>query len=219
MKIHREGFNIILPIAAIFLSGFSLCLSFNARIEITFAITFILFLTLLGVIGFFRVPKRKVTENENAVICPADGKIVVIEKVFEKEFFKDERWQISIFMSPLNVHVNSYPVSGKVIYTAYNPGKFSYAAHPKASELNESTTIVVQKENGVSVLFRQIAGALAKRIVCYSKPDDIAVQAHEMGIIKFGSRVDVFLPLDIDIQVKIGQKVRGKQTVLALFSK
>ncbi len=172
------------------------------------------FLTLV-ILQFFRHPRRTHTLNPNAIIAPADGKIVVIEEVFEPEFYNSQRLQISIFMSPVNVHVNRFPISGKVGYVKYHPGKYLIASHPKSSTENERSTIVVEDSQGRSVLFRQIAGALARRIVYYCKIGDTAQQAQQMGFIKFGSRVDLFLPLGTKICVKPGQHVKGSQTVLA----
>lgn len=160
-------------------------------------------------VWFFRNPDRSVEAVANDVIAPVDGKVVVLEEVTENEFIKGRCIQLSIFMSPLNVHVNRYPVSGKVIYTKYHPGKYLVAFHPKSSELNERTTVVVETENKQNVLFRQIAGAVARRIVLYAKNDDQALAGQEYGFIKFGSRLDIFLPLGTEILVKIGDKTLG----------
>ena len=167
------------------------------------------------VLQFFRNPKRNTLLNANHIIAPADGKVVVIEEVVEHEFFKDKRIQVSIFMSPLNVHNNLYPIGGKVAYTKYHPGKFLVAWHPKASEENERTTVVVENNSFGKVLYRQIAGALAKRIVNYAKADDVVTQGSDSGFIKFGSRVDVFLPLDAKVKVTLNQKVKGGVSVIA----
>lgn len=168
------------------------------------------------IINFFRNPDRTVhNKNNQWIFCPADGKVVVIEKTFEPEYFKDERIQVSVFMNPLNVHVNRYPWSGTVSYSKYHPGKFLVAWHPKASTENERTTVVVRRSDGTEVLMRQIAGALAKRICCYSKEGDQAVQGEDMGFIKFGSRVDLFLPLNAKIKVEINQIVKGNIDVIA----
>lgn len=170
------------------------------------------------VVQFFRNPKRNTIANDVHVLAPVDGKVVVIEEVFESEYFKDERLMISVFMSPINVHVTRYPVSGKVKYSKYHPGKYLVAWHPKASEENERTTVVVENKKAGEVLYRQIAGALAKRIVNYAKVGDDVIQGTDSGFIKFGSRVDVFLPLGTDINVKLNQKVKGGLTVLAEIS-
>lgn len=169
------------------------------------------------ILQFFRHPSRKHTKGHNLVIAPADGKVVVIEETTEHEYFRDKRLQVSIFMSPINVHVNRYPISGVVSFFRYHPGKFLAAWEPKSSTDNERTTIVVRHENGTEVLFRQIAGALARRIVWYCKEGDRAEQCGEMGFIKFGSRVDLFFPLGTTIKVKIGDTVRGSQSVIAEF--
>tara|TARA_B100001115_G_scaffold179131_1_gene169509 strand:+ start:338 stop:991 length:654 start_codon:yes stop_codon:yes gene_type:complete len=169
---------------------------------------------LILILQFFRNPKRPLILDDNKIYSPADGKIVVIEEVEEPEFFKDKRKQVSIFMSPFNVHVNRYPISGTVKYAKYHPGKYLVAWHPKASTENERTSVVVKNKNAI-VLFRQIAGALAKRIVMYSKEGDEAIQGEDFGFIKFGSRVDLFLPLDSKIEISLNQKVKGNQTIIA----
>ena len=163
----------------------------------------------------FRSPAITVVMNDQHVICPADGKVVVIEETEETEFLKDKRIQVSVFMSPINVHINRNPIAGIVNYYRYHPGKFLVAWHPKSSTENERTTVVIENKAGVSVLFRQIAGALARRIVCYSKEGQEAVQGEEFGFIKFGSRVDLFLPVGTEIKVGLGDTVKGGVTVLA----
>jgi phosphatidylserine decarboxylase len=170
------------------------------------------------VIQFFRHPSRQHTLQDNAIVAPADGKVVVIEETEETEYYKGKRLQVSIFMSPINVHVNRYPIAGDVVYAKYHPGKFMVASLPKASTENERTTVVVNHPaNGKSVLFRQVAGALARRIVMYSKEGDKATQCGEMGFIKFGSRVDLYLPLDSKLKIKMGDVVYGSQTIIAEF--
>jgi phosphatidylserine decarboxylase len=171
-------------------------------------------LLYLTILQFFRHPNRNIPIGENLIIAPADGKVVVIEEVVESEYFKDKRRQVSIFMSPINVHVNRYPVSGRVVYQKYHPGKYLVAWHPKSSTENERTTVVVESAKG-SILFRQIAGALAKRIVCYAKEDSEAKMGAEYGFIKFGSRIDLFLPLDAKICVEMNQKTVGGETIVA----
>ena len=177
-------------------------------------VSIILFLIVLQ---FFRHPERKILRNDRQVFAPADGKVVVIEETEETEVLKDKRIQISIFMSPVNVHVNRYPVSGQVTYCRYHPGLYLVAWHPKSSTENERTTVVIETSTKVPVLMRQIAGALARRIVCYPKKDWIVKQGEEMGFIKFGSRVDIFLPVGTKISVGLNQKVVGGKTVLAEF--
>ena len=161
------------------------------------------------VLQFFRNPKRKILKNENEILSPVDGKIVSIKKVYEKEYFKDDRILVSIFMSPFNIHVTRYPVSGKILYSKYHPGKYLVAWHPKSSEKNERTTIVVESKKVGPILYRQIAGTVARRIVNYAKKNTNAIQGEDSGFIKFGSRVDLFLPLDSIIKVKMNQKVKG----------
>jgi phosphatidylserine decarboxylase len=179
---------------------------------IVYILSFLLFVII---VQFFRSPFFDISTNETTVLCPADGKVVVIEEADETEYLKDRRIQLSVFMSPVNVHVNRNPMSGVVSYFKYHKGKYLVAWHPKSSTENERTTVVVQNREGVSVLFRQIAGALARRIVWYVKEGDIVEQGQQFGFIKFGSRVDVFLPLGSKILVNIGDVVKGGRTVLA----
>jgi phosphatidylserine decarboxylase len=174
-----------------------------------------LIILLLLVLQFFRNPKRNFLVHPERVLSSVDGKVVVIEEVFEKEYFNDKRLQVSVFMSPINVHVTRYPVGGKVVYSKYHPGKFLVAWHPKSSEENERTTVVVNNETFGDVLFRQIAGAMAKRIVNYAEAGQEVEQASDSGFIKFGSRVDIFLPLDAKIKVALNQKVKGGISIIA----
>ena len=166
------------------------------------------------VIQFFRVPNRTSPTGDDLIICPADGKVVVIEEVEETEYFNDKRIQISIFMSPLNVHANWNPISGITKYYKYHPGKFLVAWHPKSSTENERSTVVTENKNGQEVLFRQVAGAVARRIVCYAKKDQQVNAGSEFGFIKFGSRIDVFLPLGTELNINIDDVVQGKTTVI-----
>ena len=175
----------------------------------------ILLIIFILILQFFRNPKRITIESLNQIIAPVDGKVVVIEEVEEKEYFKDNRRQISIFMSPLNVHVTRYPISGKVNFSKYHPGKYLVAWHPKSSEENERTTIVVENKGVGEILYRQIAGALARRIVNYAKEGELVKQGSDAGFIKFGSRVDIFLPLHMKVNVKLNQKAKGGVTVIA----
>ena len=161
------------------------------------------------VLQFFRNPKRKIIKNENEILSPVDGKVVSIKKVFEKEYFKDDRILVSIFMSPFNIHVTRYPISGKILYSKYHPGKYLVAWHPKSSEKNERTTIVVENKKVGPILYRQIAGTVARRIVNYAQKNSNAIQGEDSGFIKFGSRVDLFLPIDSKIKVKMNQKLKG----------
>jgi phosphatidylserine decarboxylase len=182
---------------------------------ITKTIQIIVFLLLIIILQFFRNPKRTVIINENQIIAPVDGKVVVIEEVFESEYFKDKRIQVSIFMSPINVHVTRYAISGIVKFSKYHPGKFLVAWHPKASEENERTTIVIENKTFGAILYRQIAGALARRIVNYAEEGMQVIQGTDAGFIKFGSRVDLFLPLGTKIDVVLNQKAIGGKTVIA----
>ena len=213
MFIHREGYPTILISLGVLLL---LCFGVQAIAPVwVFKGVVLLSMVLLGIVlQFFRNPLRNTPVNENHVIAPADGKVVVIEETTESEFYKDRRVQVSIFMSPFNVHVNRYPMAGTVEYAKYHPGKYLVAWHPKSSTENERTTVVVN--NGKhSVLFRQIAGAMARRIVMYSKAGDVAKQGGEMGFIKFGSRVDLFFPVGTKINVNLNDVVKGGETVIA----
>jgi len=218
MKIHKEGYKILVISFALFLAILSFEKAFIRDYSCIFYLTasFLSILYIL-IIRFFRVPLFDIEVNENNILCPANGKVVVIEEVEETEYFKDKRLQISVFMSPNDVHVNRYSMSGVVKYSKYHPGKFLVAWHPKSSTENERTTIVVENENGIKILTRQIAGFVARRIICYSKVGDIAQQGEELGFIKFGSRVDLFLPLDVKVKVKINQEVIGGKTIIASF--
>lgn len=219
MKFHKEGIPTLL--ITLLFSAIIIAIAHFVFPEFAIAHWFAYVLSgflLIVVLQFFRHPQRKHTIIDNAIIAPADGKVVVIEETEEDEFFKDKRLLVSIFMSPINVHVNRYPIAGEVTYAKYHPGKFMVASLPKASTENERTSIVVKHPgNGKSVLFRQVAGALARRIVMYSKVGDKAVQCGEMGFIKFGSRVDLYLPLDAKLKIKIGDVVYGSQTIIAEF--
>ncbi|MEM9051372.1 MAG: phosphatidylserine decarboxylase family protein [Bacteroidota bacterium] len=218
MKLHREGTTIMIT-TFIGLAALNLALNYffgESILAVSIPVTLIMFFL---VVQFFRVPKRELLIDENTVYCPADGKVVVIEETEETEYLKDKRIQVSIFMSPLNVHINWFPIAGIVSYAKYHAGKYLVAWHPKSSTENERTTVAVKHKSGVEILFRQIAGAVARRIICYAKEGDQANQNSEFGFIKFGSRVDVFLPLNAEVRVKIDQKVSGTQTVLAVLPK
>jgi len=184
----------------------------NPWLQSLIVIVSVVFLMLL--VWFFRNPTRAVVPDDSVILSAADGKVVVIEEVLEKEYFKDKRIQVSIFMSPLNVHANRYPISGTVNYFRYHPGKYLVAWHPKSSELNERTTLVIKGTQGREILVRQIAGAVARRIVSYASEGKQVLQGDELGFIKFGSRVDLFLPLNTKIRVKIGDKAVGNVTVI-----
>jgi phosphatidylserine decarboxylase len=213
MFLHKEGYpTILISIGTLTL----LCAGIHAIApEWLFKIFVLLSIVMMVIVlQFFRNPPRHTVALPNQVIAPADGKVVVIEETEEGEYFKDKRIQVSIFMSPFNVHVNRYPMNGTVDYAKYHPGKYLVAWHPKSSTENERTTVVV-KNDTKAVLFRQIAGALARRIVMYSKAGDTAKAGGEMGFIKFGSRVDIFLPPGTKINVNLEQKVTGGETVIA----
>lgn len=216
MKIHKAGYRIILKsgILWLILNIFFVYLCEHSVSRIIFIS--ISTLVYLLIINFFRSPHRRIRIQNNMVLAPADGKIVVVEETPENEYFKDRRIQVSIFMNIFNVHINWYPINGIVKYFKYHKGKFSAAYLPKSSEENERTTIVIEGENG-SVLMRQIAGAVAKRIVTYAVTGSKASQDRHAGFIKFGSRVDLFLPLDAEIKVRIGDKTKGSQTPIAIL--
>ncbi|PNW29250.1 phosphatidylserine decarboxylase family protein [Formosa algae] len=212
---HKEGFKIILITFVLVIASFLAIDNFISTAWLRNVLFFACFGFLILILQFFRNPNRKGILNDNQVLSPVDGKVVVIEEVFEKEYFKEKRLQVSVFMSPINVHVTRYPIGGKVVFSKYHPGKFLVAWHPKASEENERTTVVVENKIFGKVLHRQIAGALAKRIVNYAKVGDDAIQASDSGFIKFGSRVDLFLPLGTKINVNLNEKVKGGQSIIA----
>lgn len=212
---HKEGFKILLIATFIAGGGIIVVENFIEQLWLNRLLATAILVFYVLILQFFRNPKRTTPLNDAHVLAPVDGKVVVIEKVFEKEFFKDERIQISIFMSPLNVHVTRYPIGGKVVFSKYHPGEYLVAWHPKASEKNERTTVVIENNTTGQILYRQIAGAVARRIVNYAKPDDVVVQGSDAGFIKFGSRVDVFLPLDAEIHVKLNEKVKGGEQRIA----
>jgi phosphatidylserine decarboxylase len=219
MTIHREGYKTIAITALIFgvlnLFSFSfLSASWPWLALIIFVVTLGLF---LFIISFFRIPNRSLSIHENQIICPADGKVVVIEEITDEEYFKDRRIQVSIFMSPANVHVNRNPISGEVVYNQYHKGKYLVAWHPKSSTENERWSVVTKNANG-EILYKQIAGALAKRICNYTSVGQQVQQGDEYGFIKFGSRVDVLLPPGVKIDVQLNQAVKGGVTVLAHWS-
>lgn len=216
MKIHKEGHRILIFSFILFTAVDLLAWFFGGNIFLYIAliITIPLFIFMLR---FFRVPNRSIDAQENKVLAPCDGKVVVIEEVDEHEVIGGKCIQVSIFMSVWNVHINWFPILGKVIYRKYHPGKFLLAWEPKSSTLNERNSVAVEHPNGSIVLFRQIAGFLARRIACYTNQGDTATQGQEMGFIKFGSRIDLFLPLNSTIKVEIGQKVTGTQSTIAVL--
>lgn len=216
MTLHREGKSLLISslLIVLVINGL-IAYFFPENVYLRESIVVLTSLFYLIILQFFRVPTRHTEINPKHIIAPADGKVVVIEEVEEPEYFKGKRKQISIFMSPINVHVNFNPISGIVSYFKYHPGKYLVAWHPKSSTENERTTCVVKHENGTEILFRQIAGALAKRICWYVKEGDPVTQGQEFGFIKFGSRIDIFLPLDAEICVNLGDKPIGSETVIA----
>jgi phosphatidylserine decarboxylase len=218
MIIHKEG-RILLLILFLVLLAINLLIVYFYPTQSAIQATVVLgsFLFFLLFLQFFRSPHVTSKIDVKHILAPADGRVVVIEKVEEKEYFHASRKQISIFMSPVNVHVNRNPVSGIIKYFKYHPGQYLVAWHPKSSTDNERTTFVIQMPNGIEVMFRQIAGALARRIKWYIKEGDKVMQGEEFGFIKFGSRVDVFVPLDAEVKVNIGDKTKGGTTVLAVL--
>lgn len=215
---HKEGGKIILIATTSTVVLLLLADKFISIEWLRMTVMLIVLFFLIMILQFFRNPKRVTAVNDNHIIAPVDGKVVVIEEVYEAEYFKDKRLQVSIFMSPINVHVTRYPVSGKVKYSKYHPGKYLVAWDPKSSTENERTTIVVENRVFGEVLYRQIAGALAKRIVNYAKEGDDAIQGEDAGFIKFGSRVDIYLPLGTEVNVKLNQKAIGGKTIVAVKS-
>lgn len=216
MTIHKEGYtSIALCILFIFVLNAIIQFYFPQAIAFKWIIYILSFALFVIILQFFRSPAIQIDMDEKMVLCPADGKVVVIEEVEETEFLKDKRIQISVFMSPINVHINRNPISGVVKYFKYHPGKYLVAWHPKSSTENERTTIAIENSAGTTVLFRQIAGALARRIVWYVKEGDVVEQGQQFGFIKFGSRVDIFLPLGTKVNVGLEEVVKGGKTVLA----
>jgi len=217
MKLHNEGYTII-GTTFLVLALLSLGIWFMpAHIYVKYFLFTGFFLLMSWTIYFFRYPNRTINKGENHILSTADGKIVVIEEVFEEEYFNEKRLMISVFMSPMNVHINWYPFKGEVKYSKYHPGRYFIAYNPKSSEHNERASVVLEKQKGQDILIRQVAGVMARRVVCYSKKGDHVEQGSEMGMIKFGSRIDFFLPLDVKTNVKMHQKVKAQQTVIAYF--
>ena len=206
---HKEGFRIIiisLLVTSCLIIYFEYSLNSN---KLKFFLSLFCLIFFILILQFFRNPKRKIKLNDKSILAPADGKIVIIEEVYENEFYKENRLQVSIFMSPFNVHVTRYPVGGEIIFNKYHPGKYLFAWHPKSSELNERTSVVIKNKFFGNILYRQIAGALARRIVNYATVGRKIKQGDDSGFIKFGSRLDIFLPLKTKVSVRINQKVKG----------
>jgi len=216
MSIHKEGYKILI-------SGFLILLGINILVGIIWSDEILLkwaflicsLIFYVFILFFFRLPSRALEPDPGLVYAPADGKVVVIEETVEKEYFNDLRLQVSIFMSPFNMHSNRYPVSGHIKYVGYHPGHYKFAWHPKSSELNERSTIVIETSEGKEILVRQIAGAVARRIVTYAKENQEVMQGDELGFIKFGSRVDIFLPLGTEIEIPILQQVKANKSIIA----
>jgi phosphatidylserine decarboxylase len=216
MKLHKEGHTILFILLLLLAAGnFAVIYFFPRNEEIKYIVIGTSVMLFLLVLQFFRSPVFEIKGADHHVLAPADGKVVVVEETDETEYLKSRRKQISIFMSPINVHVNRMPVSGEITYFKYHPGKYLVAWHPKSSTDNERTTVVAKMKNGTEILFRQIAGAMARRIKWYVKVGQFMTQGHEFGFIKFGSRVDVFLPLDAHIKVSIGDKTTAGKTIIA----
>jgi len=216
MTIHREGHIVLFVLLLVlFAANWTIFYFYPQSIYIQNSAILISVLFYLLILQFFRNPVFQITQNTKHVLAPADGKVVVIEETVETEYLKDKRKQVSIFMSPVNVHVNRMPVTGMISFLKYHPGKYLVAWHPKSSTENERTTVAVKMQNGVEILFRQIAGALARRIKYYIKEGQVLEQGQEFGFIKFGSRVDVFLPMDAKITVKVGDITKGGRTIIA----
>lgn len=212
---HREGQKIIITTFFIVCAAVLLSQFYIDTVWIRFGLQIIALVLLILILQFFRNPKRKVPKNFDEILAPVDGKVVVIEEVEENEYFKNKRIQVSIFMSPINVHVTRYPVSGSIKYSKYHPGKYLVAWHPKSSTDNERTTVVVRTPKFGDILYRQIAGAMARRIINYAEEGESVQQGDDAGFIKFGSRVDLLLPLDCAVTVKLNQKVVGAKTCIA----
>jgi phosphatidylserine decarboxylase len=219
MTIHKEGYK---TITITFLFVVAILLAFNHIFPKQTWVHWALYLVGLWffftIVRFFRSPKRETNKGEHVILCPADGKVVVIERTIEPEYFKDERIQVSIFMSATNVHVNWFPVGGEIVYYYYHPGLHMVAFNPKASLENERATTVIETSDNRKILVRQIAGAMARRIKCYPKVGEPVVQGEELGFIKFGSRVDLLLPVDTKLEITLNQKVTGKQTIIGHFA-
>ncbi len=216
IHIHKEGYKILAY-------GFITLLILNIIVNIIWADSQIVkwafficsFMLYIFLLFFFRLPARTMEPDPGLIYAPADGKVVVIEETFENEYFKDLRLQVSIFMSPFNMHSNRYPVSGRIKYVCYHPGNYMVAWHPKSSELNERSTIVIETKEGTEILIRQIAGAVARRIKTYAKENQNVLQGEELGFIKFGSRVDILLPVGTEIEIPILQQVKANKTIIA----
>jgi phosphatidylserine decarboxylase len=216
MAIHKEGYKILVfGFITLLVVNIIVNIIWSDHVLMKWAFMICSMMLYIFLLFFFRWPARHLEPDNGLVYAPADGKVVVIEDTFEKEYFNDTRLQVSIFMSPFNVHSNRYPVSGRIKYVRYHPGKYMVAWHPKSSELNERSSIVIETKDGTEILIRQIAGAVARRIVTYAKPGQEVLQGDELGFIKFGSRVDVFLPVGTEIEIPILQQVKANKSIIA----
>lgn len=216
MSIHKEGYKIlVIGFMILLLLNVIICVFVNDLMLIKWLLGIGSLILYIFLLFFFRLPARHLEPDPGLIYAPADGKVVVIEETEEKEYFKDTRLQVSIFMSPFNMHSNRYPVSGHIKYVGYHPGHYMVAWHPKSSELNERSTIVIETISGTEILIRQIAGAVARRIVTYAKENQDVRQGDELGFIKFGSRVDIFLPVGTDIEIPILQQVKANKSIIA----
>lgn len=218
MRIHKEGRTIVFGVVIFCLALISIIAWTTAFDNLSSKIAGLL-IVLAGcfVVYFFRNPHRPIHRDQSIIFAPADGKIVDIATVYEKEYLKQDCLKVSIFMSIWNVHVNRYPVTGTISYTKYHPGNYFIASHPKSSELNEHQSVVINMPSCISILVKQIAGTLARRIVCYAKMGEQVLQGDDIGFIRFGSRVDIFLPLNTEIQVKLNERIKGNRTIIAHF--
>jgi len=216
IHIHKEGYKILVyAFIGLLVLNIAVIAIWSDIVLLKWAFFICSFMLYIFLLFFFRLPIRHMEKDPGLIYAPADGKVVVIEETMENEYFKDMRLQVSIFMSPFNVHCNRYPVSGKVKYVCHHDGKYMVAWHPKSSELNERSTIVIETNNGTEVMIRQIAGAVARRIVTYAKEDADVVQGNELGFIKFGSRVDIFLPVGTEVEIPILQQVKANKSIIA----
>lgn len=219
MRVHREGQSIVFGVLTFFMVFYVLIAHFtNCHTLYCNSVGIAGILIISFLLFFFRNPARKISKNPSVVYAPADGKIIAIEEVFETEFLNRKCIKVSIFMSIWNIHVNRYPISGQIIYTKYHPGKYLIAHHPKSSELNEHQTIVIEKPGGAEIMVKQIAGTVARRIVCYAKQRKHVEQGDDLGFIRFGSRVDIFIPLNASVLIQMNEKVKGNRTVIGRFT-
>jgi len=216
MSIHREGYKILIAgFIVLLIVNILTDIIWNSNPLVKYSVLIFSLILYIFILFFFRLPARRLEPDPGLIYAPADGKVVVIEETEEKEYFRDNRLQVSIFMSPFNMHSNRYPVSGRIKYVGYHPGHYLVAWHPKSSELNERSSVVIETETGAEILIRQVAGAVARRIVTYAREDQVVNQGDELGFIKFGSRVDIFLPVGTEIEIPILQQVKANKSIIA----